>query len=243
MDATEDLKRWRIHPAAEWMPGMSPEEFEGLKHDIAEHGLLNPIVMWQEQILDGRHRLRACVELGVEPKFIDLPDDTDPYEYVFSHNLHRRHLDVSQRAILAARMANLKRGDNDHTREELPDGGSSVAEVASRVGVGARTVERAKQVIEHGAPALVEAVERGEIPVSFAARFVAEEPDPKTQAKLVKQGRQAMREHITPASPYVDPDDEQRECATKHIAKLWKTWSVTQRTAVRVWIDEHYLDN
>jgi hypothetical protein len=59
---------------------------------------------------------------------------------------------------------------------------------------------------------------------------------------LVRKGREAMREHITEPSPYVDPDDELRESAVKTLQKLWKKWDDVQRAAVRVWIDEHYLD-
>ena len=48
------------------LPDMPSEQFEALKADIAERGVLVPIdVDEQGHILDGHHRYRACVELGV----------------------------------------------------------------------------------------------------------------------------------------------------------------------------------
>src|SRR5262249_18329630 len=74
-----------------------------------------------------------------------------------------RHLDESQRAMVAAKLATLKLGDNQHS-EGLPIGRSS-----ELLKVGERTVARAREVREHGAPELVNAVEQGKLSVSAAA--------------------------------------------------------------------------
>jgi hypothetical protein len=142
--------------------------------------------------------------------------------------------------MVAAKIANL--GLGRPSKENGSEDPISLEDAAQRLQVGRATVSRAKQVIEHGSPELVAAVERGEIPVSFAARFAAEENDHATQTKLVRKGREAMKEHITEPSPYADNDDELRESAVKTLQKLWKKWDDVQRAAVRVWIDENYLN-
>lgn len=229
-----------IHPAANLFPMMTEKEYQGLKADIAEHGQREDITEWCGKIIDGRNRLRACEELGIEPLIAELDEEHDPYAYVISHNLHRRHLTTSQRAKVAANLATLKRGRP--SSENPQNCGNTTEEAAKLLNVSTRSVEMAKQVVEHGSKELNEAVDRGEIPVSFAAKFVAEEPDKKTQTQLVKQGKEKMKEHITEPTPFVDDKEEEKDCAVSQIKKLWKKWSEVQRTAVRVWIDENYLN-
>ena len=89
------------HPAANVFPLMSLEEFQELKKDIKEKGLLEPIVIYKDLIIDGRNRLKACHQLGIEPKFIEFNSNQSVSEYVISKNLHRRHLNASQRAVVA----------------------------------------------------------------------------------------------------------------------------------------------
>jgi len=234
------LGQYEIHPLAELFPPMPDDQYQALKADIAENGQKEDIVFWQDKLVDGRHRLRACLELGVNPDMAELDDASDPYIYVISHNLHRRHLTESQRSMVAGKLATLKRGRPSEENGSIDP--FTIEDAANLLSVGTASVKRAKQVIEHGSKAVVDAVESGEIPASFAAKFVTEEPDKKTQTELVKQGKKAMKEHITEPSPFVDEKEEEKECAVKQFKAMWKKWDQVQRTAVRVWIDEHYTD-
>ena len=56
------------------------------------------------KILDGRNRARACDAAGVTPRYVEF-DGKDPAAFVLSQNLARRHLGPSERAMVAARMA------------------------------------------------------------------------------------------------------------------------------------------
>jgi ParB-like chromosome segregation protein Spo0J len=63
------------------------EALRELAGDIAERGLIDPIVPYDGRILDGRCRYRACLMVGVEPRF-----ENYPLGYVASRNVQRRHL-------------------------------------------------------------------------------------------------------------------------------------------------------
>ena len=103
------MSRFRPHPISEIFPAMEGAEFDALVEDIKTHGLQQKLVMYQGKILDGRNRWRACEALGIKPKWVDYEGD-DPLGHVLSLNLHRRHLDASQRAMVGARIATLKNG-------------------------------------------------------------------------------------------------------------------------------------
>lgn len=244
----KNKQEYEIHPAATLFPMMDQQSFERLRADINENGQEKCITFFNGQLLDGRNRMKACEELGIEPMTEEIEDNGDgkfdPYKWVLSINLHRRHLTESQRAMVAAKLATFRRGEIGNGRKvDPPIGGSTVEQAATMLNVGRGSVERAKQVLEHGSKEIIEAVEQGQLPVSFTAKVVTEEPDKRTQTQLLKSGgKAALKEHITEPSPYVDDKDEKVESAVGAFKKLWAKWDEVQRTAVRVWLDEHYLD-
>lgn len=94
-----------VHDLAALLPLMEGKPFEELVADIREHGLREPVVLLPaihrdpEMILDGRNRLRACLEAGRKPRFVYYRGSTDLaslIEYVRSQNLLRRHLSPTQ---------------------------------------------------------------------------------------------------------------------------------------------------
>src|SRR5262245_5263392 len=113
-----------FHPLADIFPLMEGGEFDALVVDIKAHGLIEPIVLHEDMILDGRNRYRACIAGGVELAFVPYQGD-DPVGYVISLNLRRRHLDESQRAMVASKLANLKDGQRADLVQGLPIGRAS----------------------------------------------------------------------------------------------------------------------
>src|SRR4029077_1311698 len=99
-------------------------EFDELVADVKTNGLHEPIVVFEEKILDGRNRYRACQAAGVEPTYTTYQGD-DPLALVISLNLKRRHLNESQRAMVAARLATLRDGQRADHVEGLPIGRAS----------------------------------------------------------------------------------------------------------------------
>lgn len=178
------------HPIAAVFPMMNDAELAELADDIRENGLREPIVLFEGMILDGRNRFRACERADVLPHFDDF-EGGDPVRYVVSLNLHRRHLNETQRSMVAARIATLSHGQTQSGQlADVP----TQSDAADMLNVGERTVRRAREVIEHGAPELVGAVERGEIAVSAAASIADMEPE--EQAAIVALPREERREAI-----------------------------------------------
>ena len=100
-----DYSKYDFHPYTLMFPMLPHEEFEQFKADIKTNGQREPIVRrrvssGKYEIIDGRHRLMACVQLGVTPKFREYgsdPSDGDGSKesvarFIRSKNIIRRHL-------------------------------------------------------------------------------------------------------------------------------------------------------
>ncbi len=145
-------KRAEFHPLANIFPLMEGAAFEELKADIRENGLHDEIVMHEGKILDGRNRYRALcalvdegcelapgLSLDPETSYVYVQFETDvavfgdrdldPLSYVISKNLKRRHLDESQRAMVAARLANMRQGE----RNDLAGAGDAASDQVEKV--------------------------------------------------------------------------------------------------------------
>jgi hypothetical protein len=58
----------KFHPLANVFPLMSPKQLAALVADIEARGLLEPIWIYENMILDGRNRALACAILGIIPE-------------------------------------------------------------------------------------------------------------------------------------------------------------------------------
>jgi hypothetical protein len=72
------LGAYTPHPVLGDVPWMTNEEFVGLVWSIKRTGLLDPIVVDGDVIIDGRCRLVACGLAGVEPRFKSFQYDGEP---------------------------------------------------------------------------------------------------------------------------------------------------------------------
>lgn len=129
-----------IHPAAELMPMMNEQEMETLVADIKENGQKVSLAFLDGKLLDGRNRLEACRRLNIEANALDMAPNTDPYTYVISRNVARRHLSESQRATVAVKYMSLI--------EKVPEGQKRRDIAAKAYNVSPRLVQDAKKLSE-----------------------------------------------------------------------------------------------
>jgi hypothetical protein len=162
-------KSWRdllpVHEAADLFPLMSEAELRELGEDIKANGLQFPIIVYDDQLIDGRNRLDAMALVGIEFEIIkrrgcwviEYYDDiqalksplggsvaaasVDPYDYVVSANIHRRQLTAEQKRAVIAKLLKAKPEASDRT-------------IAKQTKVDHKTVGKARAELEG----------RGEIP-------------------------------------------------------------------------------
>jgi ParB-like chromosome segregation protein Spo0J len=176
------------HPYAELFPMMEGEAMRELVASIRDDGLEQPIVTFEGKVLDGRNRLAACANAQVEPRYVKYKGD-DPLGYVLRVNLIRRHLSTSQRAMIAADLANMEQG----ARTDLsPKGERLVSQdkAAELLKVGKRSVERAKKIKDTGDKVLIEKVEKGDITINKAVDIIKKAaPAPEIPIEEIQSGK------------------------------------------------------
>jgi ParB-like chromosome segregation protein Spo0J len=216
-----DLNNLKPHPLADLIPAMSDEEFNALVEDIKANGLRVPIVTYLDQILDGKHRYKALTKLGrplTAEHFVEYkPTAGDtPIKFVISQNINRRHLNESQRAVIAANIANLPKGANRFTPK---DGSIDLSTAAGMLNVGEASVKRAKMFIEKAAPALVEQVRQGSMRVSALTAEQLDKPHDE-QIKIVEAKAAEDKPASTPLTrlikAWTDADPNQKDEFVDH---------------------------
>ena len=178
-----------FHEIASLFPMMVGQDFKDLIEDIRTNGLHEPVWLYEGKILDGRNRWLACEDLGITADFREYEGD-DPVGFVVSLNLTRRHLNESQRAMVAGKLATMKQGTRTDLkpRENSPE--VSNKEAASLMNVSDFSIKKAKHVQKDGTPELVSKVEAGEVKVSVASD-IATLPK-EEQAEVVARGEKEI---------------------------------------------------
>ena len=159
---------YEYHELANLFPLMDESQYSDLVADIKENGLIESIILHEGKILDGRNRYNACNDAGVEPNFVEYEGE-DALSYVISLNLNRRHLNESQRAMIGARLANMKHGGDRKNQDANWQFETSTKDAAQKLNVGERNIQRAKKVQKEGIEDLQKSVEAGRVSVSAAS--------------------------------------------------------------------------
>lgn len=161
------------HPLSLLFPAMDADTFLNLKEDIKLRGQVEPIVTLDDMVLEGRHRLKACDELGIEPKTIPFPvNGHSPEQFVIAKNLLRRDLTQSQKAAIAVSLRQTIQAEL-HIRKSTKNceglHRKSAVDAGKLVGVAGSHIALC-QSLKNRAPKLYKQVFDGTLTVSAAWR-------------------------------------------------------------------------
>jgi ParB-like chromosome segregation protein Spo0J len=211
------LKRPSPHPICLLIPSADEDELQDLTDDIRAHGLIDPIVLFEGMILDGRNRAAACERAGVAPRYVRFGGGReDALILVVSHNLKRRHLSKQAiaDALVAAEDFNLHYALAEPAADEGgakagagAPGAKSVIKITEPRTASSRKLAAAigglvshvmiaatRKVKEKGEPELQEAVKRGRIGVQDAAKAADLPPERQKAIAASPKPRRAAAE-------------------------------------------------
>ena len=199
------------------IPPLSPSERRDLEANLLDDGCLSPLAVWQDHnvLLDGHNRHEICGRHNIPCKIHQIALETreDAKAWIIRHQLGRRNLTESQRAMFAteleevySRQARQRQRVVGGDRGNQHSGGKSplcanvqkappvhaAKKAAADASVSPRLVSAAKKVKAAGTEKLQRAVMTGHASVSAAAE-VATLPV-KEQDRLASQGGKAIAE-------------------------------------------------
>ena len=171
-------------------PEIIGEDYEDLKESISKgYDKSFPIILFEDKVLDGWNRYKICLELGISPPTKNFEGTKEEaLQFVIRTN-NRRHLTTSQRAAIAleylplfeaaAKQRQIRKPKDfvvanrpqQKLEANLPQTIKSREEAAAIMGVGSRSVQRAKFVKENS-PELFEKILKGEETVNKAEKEI-----------------------------------------------------------------------
>jgi hypothetical protein len=198
------------HPISKIIPPMTDTEKKELAEDIKKNGLLEPVVLLDDMVLDGVSRQEACLRAGIASRYIRfdqlLPatQAAGPVAFVISRNAKRRHLTASQKAAIAVDALPFFEAEaaarRSHEKPKAPEGadgskteqpattpGKAAAKAAATTGASTRSVERAK-AIKKKSPKKFAAIKAGKTTLAAASRDKKKEAAAAKAVKTAAQG-------------------------------------------------------
>lgn len=184
----------KIHEAANIFPMMGKDDFNRLKEDIKENGLLEAIRTCEGKIIDGRNRAKVCEQLKIEPKYEEfIPNGITPLDFVISQNLTRRHLNKGQIACIAAEAAQERIKENLQMRNKHGvnyvhhvQKGKSCEIFAKKFDVSTGRVSYASSLL-HKNPKLFEEAKSGLITLENAYKLLPNDGERKVKKFSIPQ--------------------------------------------------------
>jgi len=205
-DGTCEDRELSVHPFARLIPLIALGDLDRLYDDIRDHGLNEPLVMFEGMVLDGRNRLAVASALGIPVRVKQFGGNEEQARaFVWSANAARRHLSIPQIALAADRFGFIKAAKAEAGPPVVnPDGSMAPGAApwatiaAKRLGrqITPRALERFDQVKISEAPDTMRKIETGEIKrIDLAVKEAAAE-------RTVLTGRLITVPPVVPRTPW-----------------------------------------
>lgn len=205
----------------ELIPPLMVEEYNQLEKNMVEEGCRDPLVVWNDYIVDGHNRYEICRQHGIEFNTVEkyFDDEEAAMDWIDANQLGRRNLTPDQMRLIRGRRYN-------RLKKPMHDGGKGVSrsgdqnepylrtadKIAGEHGVSAPTIKRDAQLqsqleeLKTVYPEEVERVYQGKAKIKtvFDAKRADEKAEkPWTELELERKQKVENGETVT-ANIYKD---------------------------------------
>ena len=201
----EDVPSLRIDPEIQQLlPPLSETEQTGLETDILRQGVLSPLVVWNNVLIDGHHRYAICQKHSLP--YSIRPVDFDSLEsaklWAWRHQENRRNLTPYQRVEISLKFkpqlaAEAKERQIRKPGDSVPQNSAKQKEtrqeLAKLANVSHDTVSRAELIAEHASEPVKEKLRKGETTINAEYKRLKKE--------IGQREREAQKQAAVPIPP------------------------------------------
>ena len=223
----------RIEPELEkLLPPLAEAEQAGLEADILRRGVLSPLVVWNDVLVDGHHRLAICRRhsLPYSTRSLEFDSLESAKLWAWRHQENRRNLTPYQRVEISLKFkpqlaAEAKerqvRKSSDFVRQDSAGQKETRQEIAELAQVSHDTVSRVELIDEHADESVKDKLRKGETTINAEFKRLKKE--------IAQREREDQKQAVVP----IPPEDRVRlhtasiAGAAKHVEAESLDWIVT----------------
>jgi len=166
------------------IPPLNEAEYSELESSILAEGCREPLIVWNNILVDGHHRYEICTKHNIpfETKSINFSDDDEAMVWIITNQLGRRNITDFSRAELALKRKEilLKQGRekqkqtlkqyNEPTvltklvKTDTPH--NTQKKIAKEIGVGQGTIGRVEVILKEAPEEVKDKLRRGDITIN-----------------------------------------------------------------------------
>lgn len=169
------------------IPPLTPEEFAGLKQSILAEGCREPIILWDNIIIDGHNRYRICTENNIPFQTIqkEFTDRNEAKVWMLRNQLSRRNLNDFQRVEMVKKCEDAVKlqaeqrmlAGKSNPVAKFPQGSKARDELGAMAGVSGKTYEHATAVLDNAPEPVIDATRKKELSINAAYEITRMDSD------------------------------------------------------------------
>ena len=189
------------------IPPLSAEEHTQLTLNICKEGIREPLILWNNYIIDGHNRFEIANQFNLEYKTISkaFESEDEVKEWMILNQFGRRNLSAYQRSVLALELEDVFRikakenlGRNQYSSLQISaeskpiDTRNELSKVAS---VSHDTIAKVKKIQEKAPQEIKTKLSTGEISINAAYKEIKKEEKKEERNKKIEEVKQNAKNY------------------------------------------------
>jgi len=180
------------------IPPLSIDEHTQLTLNICKEGIREPLILWNNYIIDGHNRFEIAKQFNLEYKTInkEFDNEDEAKEWMILNQFGRRNLSAYQRSVLALELEDVFR---IKAKEKQQEAGGAVRQKSDKAVIDTKkelskvasvshdTIAKVKKIQEKAPDEIKTKLSTGEISINAAYKEIKKEEKKEERINLIKE--------------------------------------------------------